>query len=165
MPADLSQDELEQILREWDILVVDDNPASLSMLRSMLAVLGLKPPLEALDGAEAMELVRNNDLGCIITDIRMEPMSGPDFVRWVRRSNEAANPTVRILAMSAYRDGREIEAIRNEGANGFIGKPLSVPVLEAILQAVARDPGRFVEADPATGALRTQPRLPAGGQG
>ena len=140
-------EEINQILQDWAFLVVDDNPAALSILRSMLTMLGLRPPIEALDGATAMELVRGNDFDCIITDVRMEPMSGAEFVRWVRRSNEAANPTVRILAMSAYRDLAEIEAMKSEGANGFLGKPISLPLLERALLAIARDPRRFVEVD------------------
>ena len=127
--------------------MVDDNPAALSILRSMLLMLGVKPPQEAVDGASAMELVQGNEFDCIITDVRMEPMSGAEFIRWVRRSNEAANSTVRILAMSAYRDAKEVALLEAEGANGFIGKPLSVPLLRAALEAVARDPAHFVEVD------------------
>jgi two-component system chemotaxis response regulator CheY len=130
---------------EWSFLVVDDNPAALAMLRFMLLMLGVKRPFEALDGPTAKKLVRGNDLDCIITDMRMEPMNGAEFVRWVRHSNEAANPTVRILAMSAYRDPVEIEGLVGEGANGFLGKPISMSLLEQALTAVALNPTEFVE--------------------
>jgi two-component system, chemotaxis family, chemotaxis protein CheY len=145
--------------RGWTFLLVDDNPAALNILRSMLAMLGAKPPLEAMDGAAAMELVRGNELDCIITDVRMEPMSGGEFIRWVRRSNENSNPTVRILAMSAYRDQREITAVRQEGANGFLGKPVSVPLLEAAIKALADSPDDFVEvvAGPESITIRHHP--------
>ena len=145
--SDPLDDAAIEAFRDWTFLVVDDNPAALSILRSMLGMLGLRPPLEALDGATAMEMVRGNDFDCIITDIRMEPMSGAEFVRWVRHSNEAANPTVRILAISAYRDTAEIDMIEREGANGFMGKPISVPVLEEALTALVRNPDRFVVVD------------------
>lgn len=134
-------------LREWAFLLVDDNPAALSMLRSMLLMLGIKAPHEAMDGASAMELVSGHEFDCIITDVRMEPMSGAEFVRWVRHSNEAANTTVRILAMSAYRDAAEVAALEAEGANGFIGKPLSVLFLQKALEALATDPDHFVELE------------------
>ncbi len=111
----------------------------------MLLMLGLEPPLEALDGSVAMEMVRRHDLDCIITDVRMEPMSGPAFVRWVRRGNEAANPDVLILTTSAYRDPHEVEALAAEGANGFLGKPLSVPLLRGALESAARNPQDFVD--------------------
>ncbi len=144
-------------MEDWSFLIVDDNPSALATLRTLMMVLGLETPLEAADGAHAMSLVREHELDCVITDMRMEPMSGVDFVRWLRRSNEAGNPTVRILAMSAYRDPEEIAAITAEGANGFIRKPLSVATLRAALAALAKDRGDFVEIsakpdpDPATG--------------
>lgn len=140
-----SGDDAASVLREWSFLVVDDNPAALSILRSMLLMLGTSSPYEALDGSSAMELVRSREFDCIITDVRMEPMSGPEFVRWVRHSNEAANATVRILATSAYWDPAEIDALEAEGANGFLGKPISVPLLRQALEAIAEDPQRFVE--------------------
>lgn len=124
----------------------------------MLGMLGIEPPLEAMDGAMAMDLVREKAFDCIITDVRMEPMSGAEFVRWVRRSNEAANATVRILAISAYRDAREIGELQAEGANGFVSKPLSVLLLQHALAAVVRNPQDFVEivssADAATSSVR-----------
>ena len=155
--AHLSDEDLARTIRDWTFLVVDDNPAALSILRSMLGMLGIDPPLEAMDGAMAMEMVRNNDFDCIITDVRMEPMSGAEFVRWVRHSNEAANATVRILAISAYRDAREIGELRAEGANGFVSKPLSVPLLQHALMAVVRNPEDFVEI--VSGAEASAPRV------
>ncbi len=152
-PGD-SDDEAMAVLREWAFLVVDDNPAALSILRSMLLMLGADAPREAADGASAMELVRGHEFDCITTDVRMEPMNGAEFVRWVRHSNEAANHTVRILAMSAYRDSAEINALEAEGANGFIGKPLSVPLLRQVLAALVADPDSFVEFDATADPLR-----------
>lgn len=159
-PSDhqVSDEEVAKTIRDWTFLVVDDNPGALSILRSMLGMLGIEPPLEAMDGAMAMDLVREKAFDCIITDVRMEPMSGAEFVRWVRRSNEAANATVRILAISAYRDAREIGELQAEGANGFVSKPLSVLLLQHALAAVVRNPQDFVEivssADATTSSVR-----------
>ena len=164
MPSDKTDEELGEILAGWDFLIVDDNPSALSILRSMLMMRGMKEPLEALDGAAAMELVKQNTIDCIITDIRMEPMNGAEFVRWVRHSNEVANPNVRIIAMSAYRDVREIGDIKREGANGFIGKPASAQMLEKVLKAVADHDGGFVEADTAGGLRRTVDAAADGGE-
>jgi CheY-like chemotaxis protein len=145
-------------LHQWSFLVIDDNPAALAVLRSMLLLLGTKPPLEALDGPQAMELVRAHEFDCIITDVRMEPMSGAEFVRWVRRSNEAASATVRILAMSAYRDGKEVATLATEGANGFVTKPLSLALLRAALSAISDNPLEFVELVAAGESGETQVR-------
>lgn len=138
-------DDAATLPDDWSFLIVDDNPAALATLRTLMMVLGLEPPLEAMGGQEAMEMVRDNALDCIITDLRMEPMSGVDFIRWVRKSNLAPNPSVRILAISAYRDPAEVSAIAMEGASGFLGKPLSIPTLRTALQQLRNRPGYFVD--------------------
>lgn len=145
MTDDDQADDAEFPPEHWSFLIVDDNPSALNTLRTLMMVLGLEPPLEAAGGAEAQELVRQHELDCIITDLRMEPMSGVEFVRWLRHSNEAGNPTARILAISAYRDAAEIAAVAAEGADAFLGKPLSVANLRAALLALHNRHGRFVE--------------------
>jgi two-component system, chemotaxis family, chemotaxis protein CheY len=116
-------DEVDQadkaIPEDWSFLIVDDNPTALATLRTLMMVLGLEPPLEAAGGAEAQDLVRRHEFDCIITDLRMEPMNGVEFVHWLTHSNEAGNPIARILAISAYRDPAEIAAVAAEGADGF----------------------------------------------
>ncbi len=138
-------EESDFIAEHWSFLIVDDNPSALATLRTLMMVLGLEPPLEAAGGAEAQDLVRRHDLDCIITDLRMEPINGVEFVRWLRRSNEAGNPTARILAISAYRDAGEIAAVASEGADAFLAKPLSLANLRAALDVLGRQPGGFTE--------------------
>lgn|GEM_PF-2728524 len=143
---------------DWQFLIVDDNPTALATLRTLMMVLGLEPPLEASGGAEAQDLVREYDLDCIITDLRMEPMNGTEFVRWLRHSNEAGNRTARILAISAYRDSAEIEAIAAEGADGFLAKPISIASLKAALEAMALQESPFVEVVQTPSGIRLKTR-------
>jgi CheY-like chemotaxis protein len=144
-PDQTAGDDAATLPDDWSFLIVDDNPAALATLRTLMLMLGLEAPLEAMGGQEAMDVVRHNALDCIITDLRMEPMSGVDFIRWVRNSNQGPNPSVRILAISAYRDPAEVSAIAMEGANGFLGKPLSIPTLRTALQQLRNRPGHFVD--------------------
>lgn len=142
------EDEDRSPWDDWAFLLVDDNPAALTILRTMLGMLGVATPREAMDGAHAMELVRENAFDCIITDLRMHPMSGAEFIRWVRRSNEAGDPNVKILAISAYHEVHEIGDLKGDGANGFLGKPLSVAALESALQAMLNAPEEFFQLLP-----------------
>jgi two-component system chemotaxis response regulator CheY len=140
--------------QDWSFLIVDDNPAALATLRTLMLMVGLEPPLEASGGQEAMELVRDTNLDCIITDLRMEPMNGLDFIRWVRGSNEARTASVRILAMSAYRDPEEVADVTSAGANGFVSKPLSVPSLRRALQLLQDRSQEFVDISATPGPDR-----------
>lgn len=145
MTDDDQADDTEFPPEHWSFLIVDDNPSALATLRTMMMVLGLEPPLEAAGGAEAQDLVRHHELDCIITDLRMEPMNGVEFVRWLRHSNEAGNPTAHILAISAYRDAAEIAAVAAEGADAFLAKPLSLANFRTALMALHERKGEFVE--------------------
>jgi two-component system chemotaxis response regulator CheY len=129
----------------WSYLIVDDNPAALATLRTLIMMIGLEPPLEASGGQEAMDLVRSFDLDCIITDLRMEPMNGIDFIRWVRGSNEARTASIKILAISAYRDAAEIAGVEDAGANGFLSKPLTVRSLRRAIALLQAPTGDFVD--------------------
>lgn len=134
---------------DWEFLIVDDNPAALATVRTLMMMLGLAPPHEATDGHQAMEIIRSQNLDCVITDLRMEPMSGVELVRLLRRSNEPINPNMKILGMSAYRDPDEIDALKTEGADGFVGKPLSVPMLRAALdRLIEKEAGDFFDMMP-----------------
>ena len=144
-PDHAAKEDEPDLPDDWMFLIVDDNPTALATLRTLMMMLGLEPPLEAMDGQEAMDAVRDNSLDCIITDLRMEPMSGVDFIRWVRKGNEVPNQDIRILAMSAYRDAVEVEAVALEGGNGFLGKPLSIPSLKTALQRLLANPTEFVD--------------------
>jgi len=77
--------------------------------------------LEAVDGSNALSVLADNPVDCIITDLNMPVMDGIELIRQVR-----ANPKLRatpILMLTTESDETKRTAGRTAGATGWLVKP------------------------------------------
>ena len=97
------------------VLVVDDDPGLLRMMRLALVSEGLEV-VTATDGAEALDRISAQSFDVVVLDLQMPRMDGRTFYREIRsRHNETP-----VVILSAY----GAESARNElGAQGAINKP------------------------------------------
>ena len=115
------------------VLVVDDEPENLVVLRTFL-----EPEYEVLDaptGARALELAERHPLDVVVTDQRMPEMTGVALLERLRSSR----PDVAGIVLTAYTDTPALlSAINDAHAFRFLKKPWQVAdLLEAIAQASA----------------------------
>jgi len=104
-----------------DILVIDDEAPVREMLRILLERQD-HTVYDAEDGDVGMEILEENEIDLVITDILMPERDGLEIIRSVRRSA----PQVKILAMSGGgRTGRlDFLAEAEEfGAHRAVHKP------------------------------------------
>ncbi len=80
-----------------NILVVEDEPASLELLSHFLRKEGYRVS-EASDGAEAIELLDNQQFDLVLTDIRMPRLDGVTLTLHIL----SRLPTIPIITMTAY---------------------------------------------------------------
>ncbi|RMH69494.1 MAG: response regulator [Gemmatimonadetes bacterium] len=112
------------------VLVVDDD----TVIRKMLKV-----PLEARsydvtlckDGREALEAVKNNDFGIIISDIMMPDMNGYELCKQIRALPHGDMPV--IIMMTANNAPNVLHEVTAVGADDFIAKPIRVKLLNVRL--------------------------------
>lgn len=78
-------------LKNLKCLIVDDNANMRSLLRTILTSLGMrgKNIIEAYCVKNAMDVLSSGDIDLVITDWKMEPVSGIDFVRQLRNVTES----------------------------------------------------------------------------
>ena len=101
------------------ILVVDDDAAHRTMLRTLLGGWGYAVT-EADDGGRAVDLVRQRAFDLILMDIRMLKVSGIEALTWIK----TINPAIPVILMTAYSSVETaVEAIR-KGAYDYLTKPL-----------------------------------------
>jgi two-component system, chemotaxis family, chemotaxis protein CheY len=110
------------------ILVVDDDPEILAMLRDFLESEGLAVRTAA-NGAEALESLDEVAPALILLDMRMPVLDGWGFAQKVRERKLAYPIVVMTAAESARRWAEEI------GATGYIAKPFDV---NELLQTIER---------------------------
>ncbi len=111
------------------LLVIDDEPSTLKMLRRLLGVYGYSV-LTAGSGEEGLEIFRNEHPPLVITDIRMPGMDGIEVLRHLRQ----LNPEVEMIVITGHGDMElAIHSLRNS-ASDFINKPIQRDALEIALQ-------------------------------
>ena len=114
------------------IMVVDDDPQIRRVLRTALVAQGYEA-VDARNGEEALEKLRNEKLDLMILDVNMPGMSGLETCRTVRSSSDIS------IIMLTVRDaeGDKVEAL-DAGADDYMTKPFSSPELMARIRAALR---------------------------
>jgi len=113
------------------ILVVEDDPDIRKILELFLGEKGFR--VKIADGApRALELLGEEPIDVILSDVRMPGMSGLDLLRHVKEQD----PDIQLVLMSAYSSVKDaVEAIQL-GAADYVEKPIDFRRLERVLQTV-----------------------------
>lgn len=117
------------------ILIVDDEPASLQLLRALLVPLGYTVLL-ARDGREALGVVLAEAPPIVIADWEMPEMDGLALCRALR-AHEGVGFVYFIVVSSATGEGRVVEAFE-AGIDDYLSKPFCRKELLARLRAGER---------------------------
>jgi len=117
------------------ILVIDDEVAVRKVIVRMLTSAGHEVSA-APDGAAGLRLWREAGADLVLTDLHMPEMNGLEVIRALR----AAAPTLPVVAMSGTGAAREdlIQAVRQFGSVGILGKPFSWDELVRVIAATLR---------------------------
>ncbi len=122
------------------IMVVDDDPQIRRVLRTALVAQGYEV-VDARNGEEALETLRDEKVDLVILDMNMPGMSGQETCRLMRSSSDI------VIIMLTVRDAEsdKVEAL-DAGADDYMTKPFSSPELLARIRAAfRRAPGRSSE--------------------
>lgn len=116
------------------VLVVDDYRTMVRIIRNLLKQLGFTNVDEASDGSSALNMMRENDYGLVISDWNMEPMTGYEFLREVRADDELQRTP--FLMVTAESKAENVVAARHAGVNSYIVKPFNANTLRAKIEAI-----------------------------
>lgn len=141
-----------------DILVIDDHPVNLQLMRGQLGLLGLQADCTP-DPTEGFELWRKGQYRLVITDIHMAGMTGHDLARAIRdiEAERGITAGVPIIAWTADALPANLQACLDAGMNGHLVKPTLLEPLSRMIetwlgpQAKAAAPARPAPATAATG--------------
>ena len=119
-------------MKKSHILVVDDDPAILRLLRSNLKARGHEVS-SALDGEEALLAVESDFIDLVILDIMMPKIDGVEVCRRIREWSQ-----VPIIMLSGRGDEEDIVECLELGADDYLTKPFSVAELIARVNTAFR---------------------------
>ncbi len=119
------------------VLVVEDSKVTLKVLLNYLKRMGLKHPLAAETGADALELCRKERPDLILLDAQLPDIDGFDIARKIRALEGSADWTAIIFLTSKNRD-EDLAGGIEAGGDDYLMKPVSEVVLHAKIRAMQR---------------------------
>ncbi len=137
---------VDSSLKNVSILVVDDTTLMQQLIHDVLKRLGFQKVVVVNSGRKAIELVAQHSFDFIITDWRMDDMTGIDLIRYVRTAPQSRNPHIPIIMLTGNSEVRDVIEARDVGVNEYMIKPFSAEQLVKRIRSVIEHPRRFVEA-------------------
>jgi len=120
-------------------LIVDDQPYTRRMIRSMLIGFGSREIYECGNGAEALELVRTALPSIIITDLVMPILDGVHLISALRAPPSPAKH-IPVIVLSGYLTKSATLGVREARVDELLVKPVSPKALhEHISRIVLRN--------------------------
>lgn len=121
-------------LTDLKILVVEDQAEARSMIKAMLAQLGVNQVFEAIDGREALSFLdmAPDMIDLVMCDWNMPKMSGVELLRQLR----TVDPRMPFLMVTGRADLDSVMEAKSSGVTGYISKPFSATQLEAKLRII-----------------------------
>lgn len=114
------------------ILIVEDDGISRSFISALLDKMNLDYLL-AVNGVEALDVFRSNEIDLVLMDIQMPIMDGFTATKEIRMEENKRNRHTPIVAMTAYALKGDQEKCIEAGMDDYITKPIDAKILrEAI---------------------------------
>ncbi len=119
-------------LRQFRILVVDDEPRIINFLKIKLEASGYKV-IVAASGREALELMPTAQPDLVVLDVMMPGIDGLETLRRVRAAS-----SVPVIILSAKESSDDKVKGLKLGADDYLAKPFSPDELVARIESVRR---------------------------
>ncbi len=105
-----------------NILLVDDNFINRLLVIHLLEEKGYSV-IEAENGYQAIEKLKEEDIDLILMDISMPDLDGIEATKIIRKMNEAFLRKTPIIAMTAHAFQTQIDEALKSGMNDYLSKP------------------------------------------
>src|SRR6266446_9499505 len=105
------------------ILVVEDNPLSLALLKQLLKVHGYEI-LETPEGLEAIDIAHDEQPDLILMDIRLPDICGLDVTHLLKQDDQTK--TIPIIAVTALATPEYEKKGLESGCDAYVAKPITL---------------------------------------
>ncbi len=120
----------------FNVLVVDDSSTMRAVVKKAIRVSGftLGTCLEASDGKEALEVLQQNWIDLVLTDINMPNMNGLELVSKMKENDMFKS--IPVVIVTTEGSEKRIRESMDLGAKGYIRKPFVPEDIKQILSSV-----------------------------
>jgi two-component system chemotaxis response regulator CheY len=128
-------------------LLIDPNPVSMELTRDVLFMMGARTIRSCSNTDRAIEALRSEPYDIVIMEWNTAPMTGLQFIDYVRTSQMSPNRLLPVLLMTARSEEEYVVQARDRGITEFLAKPFTVEMLHRRLVSIIAFPRQFVDAD------------------
>jgi CheY-like chemotaxis protein len=119
------------------VLVVDDNPSNLKLMRVLLVGEGFQVKT-AENAVQAQETLKHFQPSLILMDIQLPGMDGLTLTRLLKSKAETAG--IPVVAITAYAMSGDEQKALDAGCVAYVAKPVDTRTLPQMLRDVAQPP-------------------------
>ncbi|WP_343635516.1 ATP-binding protein [Fluviicola sp.] len=133
-------------LKDKSLLIVDDEPFNRTLLRSMFHGVNINL-MEATNGLEALEQLKNNDVDIVLLDVRMPEMNGHEL-----REKMAEMETldqIPVVGLTATLNPEKRQRMLDSGWTEVLTKPVNPEEIRRILYQIYKDNSMGTQLDEA----------------
>ncbi len=111
----------DNILDNWTVLVIDDDPDALEIVEALLSLYGARV-VTANNGRTGLEAVRQHRPRFVIADLSMPEMTGWDMVGVLK--NDRTTLDIPVVALTAHAMAGDRNRALAMGFHNYLTKPL-----------------------------------------
>jgi len=117
----------------YSILIVDDSLPMRSVIKRTLKAAGYGNTdiLEAANGQEAVDLLKNSWVDIIMTDYNMPVMNGLELIKIIK--NDEVSKDIPVVIISTEGNESKIKEFMDCGAAGYITKPFTAEAIRDLI--------------------------------
>jgi two-component system, cell cycle response regulator DivK len=117
-------------MKERNVLIVDDNPMNMKLVRVLLTGEGYEVRTAA-DALEALDILKEWRPHLILMDIQLPGIDGLELTR--RLKADSATDQIIIIGLTAYAMKGDEERIFAAGCDAYIAKPIDTRTLPHVI--------------------------------
>jgi YesN/AraC family two-component response regulator len=108
-------------LRKYKYLFVEDEDDLVNIIKNLMDTFEVDYKT-ARNGVEALEVLNDNKIDILVTDVNMPKMDGFELIREVQK----LSPDLPIVIMTAHTEKEKIEESKKLGVCHYLPKPLDM---------------------------------------
>lgn len=108
----------------YNVLVVDDSKTARMMLAKTLRISGLQinEVFMAENGARALEVLRENWIDLVLTDLHMPVMSGMDMIE--KMASDGLLSSLPVVVITSDASQQRMQELQGHGIRDYLCKPV-----------------------------------------
>ena len=120
----------------FNVLIVDDSNTMRAVIKKVISISGFKMDqcIEAGNGKKALDVLTDNWVDVIISDINMPKMNGFELLKKLKEDDLLKN--IPVILISTESSEKRMQDAFDMGAKGFIKKPFTPEAVKKILYEV-----------------------------